>query len=40
VAITDHLTLSTTLNVYYDSRPPDNVEDLDLALRNGLQVRF
>lgn len=40
VAITDHLTLSTTLNVYYDSRPPDNVEDLDLELRNGLQVRF
>jgi putative salt-induced outer membrane protein YdiY len=40
VAITDHLTLRTTLNLYYDSRPPDNVEDLDVELRNGLQVRF
>ena len=40
VALTRHLTLSTTLNLYYDSRPPDNVEDLDLELRNGLQVRF
>lgn len=40
VAITRHLTLRTTLNLYYDSRPPDNIEDLDLELRNGLQVRF
>lgn len=40
VALTGHLTLSTTLNLYYDSRPPDNVEGLDVELRNGLQVRF
>ena len=40
VALTKHLTLRTTLNLYYDSRPPDNVEDLDFELRNGLQVRF
>ncbi len=40
VAITSHVTLSTTLNLYYDSRPPDNVEDLDVELRNGLQVSF
>lgn len=40
VALTRHLTLRTTLNLSYDSRPPDNVEDLDLALRNGIEVRF
>lgn len=40
VALTEHLTFRTTLNVYYDSRPPDNVDDLDLELRNGIQVRF
>ena len=40
VAITEHLTFSTTLNLYYDSRPPDNVEDLDLEFRNGIQVSF
>ena len=40
VAITEHLTFSTTLNLYYDSQPPENVEDLDLELRNGIQVSF
>ena len=40
VALTEHLTFRTTLNIYYDSRPPDNVEDLDLELRNGIQVNF
>lgn len=40
VALTRHLTLRTTLNLNYDSRPPDNVEDLDIALRNGLEVSF
>jgi putative salt-induced outer membrane protein YdiY len=40
IAITEHLTLSTTLNLYYDSEPPDNIEDFDLELRNGIQVRF
>lgn len=40
VAITEHVTLRTTLNLNYDSRPPDNVEDLDVEVRNGLQVTF
>jgi putative salt-induced outer membrane protein YdiY len=40
VKITDHVTLRVALQVHYDSRPPDNVEDLDLTLQNGLQVSF
>lgn len=40
IALTDHLTLTTTFSLAYDSRPPDDVEDLDLALRNGVQVTF
>lgn len=40
VALTQHLTFSTTLNLYYDSRPPDNLEDLDVELRNGIEIRF
>lgn len=40
VALTRHLSLRTTFNLNYDSRPPDNVEDLDMELRNGIQVSF
>lgn len=40
VAITEHLTLTTAFNLEYDSRPPDTVESLDIALRNGLTVTF
>lgn len=40
VAITERLTLTTTFSLGYDSRPPDNVEGLDIALRNGLQFAF
>jgi hypothetical protein len=40
VSVTKHVLLRVGLQVYYDSRPPDNVEDLDVTLRNGLQVSF
>lgn len=40
VKLTKHLTLSTSFSLHYDSRPPDSVESLDLALRNGIQVSF
>ncbi len=40
VALTRHLTLRTTFNLSYDSRPPQNIEALDLSLRNGIEVRF
>lgn len=40
VKITDHLTLSTSFSLHYDSRPPQTVESLDLALRNGIEVSF
>ena len=40
VAITEHLTLTTSFNLDYDSRPPDTVESLDIALRNGITVTF
>jgi putative salt-induced outer membrane protein YdiY len=38
VAITKRVSLQVRFDLYYDSRPPDNVEDLDVALRNGLSV--
>jgi hypothetical protein len=38
VAITKRVSLQIRFDLYYDSRPPDNVEDLDVALRNGLSV--
>lgn len=40
VVLTRHLTLTTTFSLSYDSRPPDDVEGLDLVLRNGVQVSF
>ena len=40
VALTEHVRLSAELDLRYDSRPPDAVESLDLALRNGLRVSF
>lgn len=40
IALTSHITFQTTFNLRYDSRPPDGIEDLDLAVRNGLVVTF
>lgn len=40
VAITEHVTLTVGFNLNYDSRPPDEVESLDVALRNGVKVSF
>jgi putative salt-induced outer membrane protein YdiY len=40
VSITKHVLLRVGLQLYYDSRPPENIEDLDVTLRNGLQVSF
>jgi len=40
VELTDHVRLSVEFDLRYDGRPPDDVEALDLALRNGLQVSF
>ena len=38
VVITERVSLNVRLDLRYDSRPPDDVEDLDLALRNGITV--
>jgi hypothetical protein len=38
VQLTRALALVTSLNVHVDRRPPDGVEPLDLALRNGLRI--
>ena len=38
--ITKYLSFDAIFNLRYDSRPPDNVKDLDLALVNGFSVRF
>ena len=40
VDVTEHVRLAAELDLRYDSRPPDTVESLDLALRNGLKVSF
>ncbi len=40
VSITEHVRLMAEYNLNYDSRPPANVEDLNLSLSNGLQVSF
>ena len=40
VDITEHVRLTTEFDLRYDSRPPETVESLDLALRNGLKVSF
>jgi len=38
VALSKRVTLELTFDLDYDSRPPDNVEDLDVTLRNGVSV--
>lgn len=40
IGFNKHLTFHTSFNLRYDSRPPGDVETLDLALRNGLTVTF
>lgn len=40
VALTKHLAFKTSFNLRYDSDPPDSIEPLDLAIRNGLAVTF
>jgi putative salt-induced outer membrane protein YdiY len=40
IGFNKHLAFHTSFNLRYDSRPPDDVETLDLALRNGLTVTF
>lgn len=40
VSLTRHVTLRTTFNLRYDRGPPDDVEPLDLAVRNGVVVRL
>ena len=40
VDVTKYVRLTAELDLRYDSRPPDTVESLDLALRNGLKVSF
>ncbi|MFP4227498.1 MAG: DUF481 domain-containing protein [Salinivenus sp.] len=40
VQVTDHVRLTTDLDLRYDSRPPAEIEDFDLTLRNGLEVSF
>lgn len=40
VALTEHLTFRTTFRLRYDSRPPGDIESLDLEVRNGLAVSF
>ncbi len=40
VKITKHVLLRVAFVLNYDSDPPDNVEGLDIALRNGLEVTF
>jgi hypothetical protein len=40
VDVTEHVRLQAEFNLSYDRRPPDGVEPLDLALRNGLRVSF
>lgn len=40
IKITKHVLLRVAFVLNYDSEPPDNVEGLDIALRNGLEVTF
>jgi hypothetical protein len=40
IKITEHVLLRVAFVLNYDSQPPDNVEGLDIALRNGLEVTF
>jgi len=38
--VTEAIGVVTTLNVRYDSRPPDDIESSDLALKTGVSVTF
>ncbi len=40
ISLTKRVTLTTTFNLRYDARPPDNIESLDIFLRNGVSVRL
>jgi len=40
VALSKHVTLRVRFDLDYDSRPPDEVEDLDVGLTNGITVSF
>ncbi len=40
VNVTEHVRLTAELNLNYDSRPPPDVEELHVAVRNGLNVSF
>lgn len=40
VRLTEAIHLTTEFSLDYDSRPPDNVESLDLSLQNGVEVSF
>lgn len=39
-AFTENFSFSTSLNLRYDSRPPDGLEPLDLDVRNGFRLTF
>ena len=40
VGITSRLAMTTTFHLRYDSKPPDDIEDLDTSLATGLQITF
>ncbi len=40
ISFNAHLSFTTSLNLRYDSRPPDELESLDLDLRNGFRLSF
>lgn len=39
-SINDHFAFTTTLNLRYDSLPPDGIQSLDLELKNGIRLTF
>lgn len=40
IQLTERLSLTTSFNLRYDSRPPDDIASTDASLRQGLQVSF
>lgn len=40
LAVTERIAVGLSLRLFYDSRPPTEVEPYDLTLRNSIQVRF
>ena len=40
IALTKHVTFTTAFSLRHDSRPPGDVKQTDLAMRNGLTVSF